>query len=579
MNLDAQLSQLEAAQILRRANDTDPTYIFKNALAQETAYSSLLNKTRRDIHLCIARALEELYADRADEYAALLAQHYDQAGDAPKTFTYSNRAGHAAMRVYACAEATAHFTRAITVAKELDAKTLKDCTDDNSLTDCYLHRGRALELTGKFPDALKNYEEMESLALARNDQPMQLAALVALATIHSTATSSSDSAHAQTLSNLALALARQIGDRRTEAKVLWNLMLLQVYIGDMPRAIEFGEQSLALSRELGMTEQTALTLNDLLRPYLTQDLVELGLSSAAEARKIFEQIDNQPMLSDNLIRSSIVHLIAAEFDQAMDLLTQADKINEAIGHAWGKSFGRMFVGNLYFLRGEISRAIETMRDSVRLGDIAGFFMPQFYANADLAMVHGLLGAVEQGIQIAEKSLRVAEERMLHTASRFHAILARLFLRLGDLDRAEFHLASGVKHFSQDFAQRAFNYLPLVELEIAWRKREHDRAIKTADEHLARYAQRGERIFVPEVLLLKGHAQQARGDAGAARESFMQARDEAEKSNARWQLWQIYSVLGERETARVVVEFIAQNTPVDLRARFLNLPAVREVLAR
>ena len=75
MNLDAQLTQLEQAEIVRRANEPDLAYLFKHAMTQETAYASLLNKARRDIHVQVAQAIEMQYADRLDEYAALLAQN------------------------------------------------------------------------------------------------------------------------------------------------------------------------------------------------------------------------------------------------------------------------------------------------------------------------------------------------------------------------------------------------------------------------------------------------------------------------------------------------------------------------
>ena len=74
---------------------------------------------------------------------------------------------------------------------------------------------------------------------------------------------------------------------------------------------------------------------------------------------------------------------------------------------------------------------------------------------------------------------------------------------------------------------------------------------------------------------------------AARETFLQAKIEAEQLGARWILWQILAALGEWKPAGEMIAYIAQNTPAEpepgaktnLRAAFLNLPAVREILAR
>src|SRR5919201_4991842 len=117
MDLEAQLAQLEVSQILRKSSEPEPAYLFKHTLTQETAYQSLLLRRRREIHRRVAQAVEQLYPDRLDEFAALLAQHYAEAEDEAKTYEYSIRAAEAAARVYANDEAVEHYTRALDIAK------------------------------------------------------------------------------------------------------------------------------------------------------------------------------------------------------------------------------------------------------------------------------------------------------------------------------------------------------------------------------------------------------------------------------------------------------------------------------
>jgi hypothetical protein len=113
MNLANELAELESSQLVRRAAGDDLAYLFKHALTQETAYQSLLFKKRHAIHHQVAEAYERLYPDRLDENAALLAQHYAEAGDDAKTFAYALRAGDAAARVYAHAEASVYYAQAL----------------------------------------------------------------------------------------------------------------------------------------------------------------------------------------------------------------------------------------------------------------------------------------------------------------------------------------------------------------------------------------------------------------------------------------------------------------------------------
>jgi tetratricopeptide (TPR) repeat protein len=111
--LSAQLAQMEDAELVRRAPDEDSTYLFNHVLTVETAYESLLVKRRKEIHRSVASAFEQLYPDRLDENAPLLAQHYAQAGDDEKTVVYAVRAGDAAARIFAYAEAGTHYALAL----------------------------------------------------------------------------------------------------------------------------------------------------------------------------------------------------------------------------------------------------------------------------------------------------------------------------------------------------------------------------------------------------------------------------------------------------------------------------------
>ena len=56
-------------------------YSFRHPLIQEVAYSSQLKATRSVTHAAVARAIEGFYHDRPNEFAALLAHHYEEAGE------------------------------------------------------------------------------------------------------------------------------------------------------------------------------------------------------------------------------------------------------------------------------------------------------------------------------------------------------------------------------------------------------------------------------------------------------------------------------------------------------------------
>ena len=72
-----------------------------------------------------------------------------------------------------------------------------------------------------------------------------------------------DAGRGQKLSEETLKLARELGDRATEARVLWNLQLVNLLQNKTAQAIDFGEKSLSIARELNLREQMAYVLSDL----------------------------------------------------------------------------------------------------------------------------------------------------------------------------------------------------------------------------------------------------------------------------------------------------------------------------
>src|SRR5262245_5868313 len=67
-------------------------YAFKHPLTHQVAYESQLAQRRARIHAAVARAVEEVDADALDERAALLAYHWEAAGDAGTAARWHARA-------------------------------------------------------------------------------------------------------------------------------------------------------------------------------------------------------------------------------------------------------------------------------------------------------------------------------------------------------------------------------------------------------------------------------------------------------------------------------------------------------
>ena len=101
-------------------------YIFKHVLTQEVAYNSLLLKRRKEIHEKIGQAIEEIYAERLEEFYEMLAYHFERAGVPDKAVKYLQLAGERAVRLSANEEAIAHFNRGLELLQTLPESRERD---------------------------------------------------------------------------------------------------------------------------------------------------------------------------------------------------------------------------------------------------------------------------------------------------------------------------------------------------------------------------------------------------------------------------------------------------------------------
>src|SRR5208337_3507787 len=112
--LEGLLAELKALEIIyEHGLLAEPAYIFKHAVIQDVAYSSLLLQSRKDLHRGVGEAIEELYRDRPSEHLAELAHHFTRGEDWSKAMQYCTLAGDQAAHVFANVEAKRHYFNAL----------------------------------------------------------------------------------------------------------------------------------------------------------------------------------------------------------------------------------------------------------------------------------------------------------------------------------------------------------------------------------------------------------------------------------------------------------------------------------
>jgi len=148
-DIDSRLDYLKEIQLIRDRRRMDELeYLFKHALAQETAYESLLIQKRKEIHLNVAQAIEGVFAERLHEFYGMLAYHYLQAEDFDRTEEYMIKAGEEAMKSSASSEALSFYTEALKLylAKlGANADRKKKAMLEKSIAMAYYNKGYYLQ--------------------------------------------------------------------------------------------------------------------------------------------------------------------------------------------------------------------------------------------------------------------------------------------------------------------------------------------------------------------------------------------------------------------------------------------------
>jgi class 3 adenylate cyclase/tetratricopeptide (TPR) repeat protein len=173
--LEGLLRELKELEIIyEQGMIPEPAYVFKHAVIQDVAYSSLLLQRRKEVHRAVGAAIEELYRDRRAEHYAELAYHFSRGEDWPRAMEYSRLAGDQSSQSFASAEAAEHYTNAINAAAKLPLVSV------GTVGDLHAKCGAVLTTIGRHTQALDEYARALDCACSANDRARENEFLVGL---------------------------------------------------------------------------------------------------------------------------------------------------------------------------------------------------------------------------------------------------------------------------------------------------------------------------------------------------------------------------------------------------------------
>jgi len=153
------LDELWQRRIVREQNtEAAETYYFSHDKLCEQVYTSLSPTFRRLLHRRVAEALEAVYAGDLDAVSGQLAVHFERAALSERAIPYYQRAGEAALRVYANAEAIVAFERAAALLEAALSESAQQEHQWETVVQVYESLGDIFIVTGQLQEARQAYQ-------------------------------------------------------------------------------------------------------------------------------------------------------------------------------------------------------------------------------------------------------------------------------------------------------------------------------------------------------------------------------------------------------------------------------------
>jgi predicted ATPase/class 3 adenylate cyclase len=515
-------------------------YRFSNPLTQEAAYRTILLKRRREFHLRVGEVMESLFADHLEEQAPQLAYHFREAHQYKRSMYHFKQAGDIAFRLFANEEAVTHYGDALEMARKS-----KETISSEDLLHLYMRRGRALEHLVASAAAMENYQAMLAHGQEKGITKICLEAMMAMATILVTQTSIQDVDRARELSEESLELAKSLEDRAAESKIYWNLLNTIAFAdGDMDKALAYGENSLAIARELELKEQIAFTLNSMIMIYWKNNLLTEGMGLLEEVSVLWRELDNQPMLADSFSMSSFIQLITGDYKAATETLEELERISIAINNTWNLSAGGLFLGLCYIECGEIDKGVNSLMATIDVSAQAGLFGNELLAKAILAGAYSLLGEDELAIGLADETIERIEEVRIHDRALMFGLAAAAIVRSGANSQAK-EILETLSGYDTDSGNNWYiAYIVGAKAEYALADNRLEDALDIIEDHVSKLRKSGVFAPLPYLLYIKAQAELELGDPSASLHSLETALKESEQTGERLWRWQILGDLGD-----------------------------------
>ena len=327
-------------------------YIFKHALLKDAVYEMQMEEQLKKLHQLTAEAIETLYEERKDDFAADLARHWELAHQFQKAKDAYLIAARNTMRNYAHEESERLFNKYFSFVDKLDYESL--VARDEFVREI-------LKLHGRFDEVIPLVEENINNADFINAESLKVRFINTLGIIYANTGRIDD---AQKCFEQVLETARKIGAAEVEANAVGYLGTVHAIKGNSKQAVEFFEEAIELFGQqndilgLGCAYANYASFNGVTAKY------EKSMELYKKALQIMQQEGDREHEASILGNMAVISQYLGAGLERIDYYKQALAIQKEIGDVYGESISLNRIARIHEDNGEYDQAENLFRKAL-----------------------------------------------------------------------------------------------------------------------------------------------------------------------------------------------------------------------
>ncbi|WP_445222544.1 AAA family ATPase [Bradyrhizobium sp. Pa8] len=463
---------VEAGLLFQTGIPPQASYVFKHALVQDAAYSTLLRKQHRQLHRTIAQRLEQDDTAVAQRHPELLAYHYGEAGLHKSAIPHWTVAGEHAARRAANTEAVRHFRRALALL-EVEPETPGRAAAELKIL---AQLGPAMMNVQGWtaPEVERVYDRALGLARAMDSSADLVAPLIGLWLFHNTR---GEFGKARESIQELFRVAHTLNDTNLLLQAHHAAWPTPLLCGDFATAYTQVEQGLALYDERQHRHHAfhyighdpavcAHALGAIMAWMLGHP--ERAAQHAESAVRFARRMEHAPTLSHALWFVCAYHILRADVAAALVTSTETLTLCEEHQLAQPKAAGMLFRGWALVRSGEIEEGLQFARSGLAAwerGGVGAFLQQGRFILAETCSVAGRRDEAMELLEAALSHGNVTGERWCE--ARIHHLRGELCIASAEWQQAEQCLRKALDVARQQNA-RAIELRSATSLARLWR---------------------------------------------------------------------------------------------------------------